>query len=109
MNNYENFTLPPTPAPEKVSFEAVCNGDQYNISCPTIELLEETIKKIAVAFNTPPHELQEIIETVMQGDDWRFEGTFNLKLRHDILVLDNRNARGVAKVTQQLKEVADSL
>jgi hypothetical protein len=107
MNYYENFT--PAQAPEKISFEVLSNGDQYNISCPSLELLEETIKKIAIAFGTPPHELQEIAETIMQGDDWRFEGTFNLKLRHDILVLDNRNARGVAKATQQMKEVMDSL
>lgn len=107
MNYYENFT--PAQAPEKISFEAVCNGDQYNISCPTIELLEDTIKKIAIAFNTPTHELKEIVDTITQGDNWRFEGTFNLKLRNDMLVLDNRNARGVTKVTQQMKEVMDSL
>ena len=107
MNYCENFT--PAQAPEKVSFEAACDGDQYNISCPTIELLEETIKKIAIAFNTPPHELKEIIETIINGNDWRFEGTFNLKLRNNMLVLDNRNSRGVTKVTQQMKEVMDSL
>ena len=81
MNYCENFT--PVQAPEKISFEAARDGDQYNISCPTIELLEETIKKIAIAFNTPPHELKEIIDTITHGDNWRFEGTFNLKLQND--------------------------
>lgn len=111
MIRFENFQpIGEKESSEKISVEVLSDGDVNIISCPTEELLEETIKKIGEAFNTPPHEQKELIQTIKQNGDWRFESCFNLKLRRDNkLVLDNRNGRGLEEYRKTLKNVIDSL
>lgn len=95
--------------PKALSVEKLAEGDIYNISTTDKNDLENIIKKIANAFEEPQFMHKEIMETIMQGGDWRFEGTFNLRLARGQLILDNRNGRGVEKNRLKIKNIIENL
>lgn len=95
--------------PKKISIEKLADGDIYNINTNDEGDLENIIKKIAEAFQEPQFMHKEIAETVMKGGDWRFEGTFNLKLTRGRLVLDNRNGRGMEENRLKMKNIIEAL
>lgn len=104
MSIEKPIVLPNTP-----SIESLTEGDIYNITCLSKEDLEGVVRKIATAFEEPQFIHKEIIDTIMQGGDWRFEGTFNLKLRGNQLVFDNRNGRGVEENRLKMKKIIETL
>lgn len=80
------------------------DGERYVLAFTSKEEAEGIINKIAVFFGEPEFLHKEIIDTVLGGQDYRFEGTFNLKLRkHGELFLDNRNASGVKENQEKLR------
>ena len=85
------------------------SGDIYNITCSKNESLETVIAKIIAGFSEPSFMYKEIVDTIIQGGDWRFEGTFNLKLRGNQLIFDNRNGRGVEENRLKMKKIIETL
>lgn len=94
---------------EKPVVEVLMEGDVYEITCFSDELLESIVKKIAIAYGEPDFIHKEIINTLKNGGDWRFEGTFNLKLKGNKLIFDNRNGRGVKENRLKMKQIMETI
>src|SRR3989344_2252425 len=90
--------------------EILNGGDVYVIS-GNKEYLLDIARKICVAFEIPEHEIKENLKELSGGQNIRVNsGVFNLKIEKDSrLTFDNRNARGIAKYTEQMKSIMDSV
>jgi hypothetical protein len=92
-------------------YESLSNGDVYFINAANEQEMINIATSIAKSFNTPDHEIKDIIKELQSGKDWRFEGTYNLAFNanKNRLILDNRNGRGVQEFRDKLKEVVDAI
>jgi hypothetical protein len=95
--------------PNSSQIELLADGDTYKINCLNENDLIVKIQKIANSFNEPPFIIKEVAEEVLNGKNYRFEGTYNLKRTGNQLVLDNRNGRGIAENREKLKDIISYL
>jgi hypothetical protein len=89
--------------------ETLADGDVYRINCLDENDLIEKTKKIAEKFDEPSFIIKEVVEEVLNGRDYRFEGTYNLKRVGNQLILDNRNGREVEANREKIKDVISYL
>lgn len=83
------------------------NGDLYVLDCPEKTKLLAIAEKIFAELDHSPLS-EKAMNKLMDGEELRPGGCFAIRIISGKLWVDNKNGRGVEKITKQLKEAVES-